>query len=86
MDPMQFPDASMIRASLTTVAVAATMHHIKVPRGITLSKVEVILSVAGTMVAGPAMDGGPLEMAQAAHQLQSAGISKPKKPGPRHTA
>ena len=41
---MQFPDASMIRASLTTVAVAATMHHIKVPRGSTVSKVEVILS------------------------------------------
>ena len=41
---MQFPDASMIRASLTTVAVAATMHHIKVPRGSKVSKVEVILS------------------------------------------
>ena len=38
------PDASTTRASLTTVAVAATMHHIKVPRGSKVSKVEVILS------------------------------------------
>ena len=41
---MLLPDASTTRASLTTVAVAATMHHIKVPRGSTVSKVEVILS------------------------------------------
>ena len=66
---MQFPDASMIRASLTTVAVAATMHHIKVPRGSTVSKVEVILSDQMSREPWSRDHGGALEMAQAAHQL-----------------
>ena len=46
---MLLPDASTTRASLTTVAVAATMHHIQVPQGSKVS-IEIARGTVHTLI------------------------------------